>query len=256
MRIPPPSQSVQQRHKPPTLEGLPRGFDTHFHPDRMRSRLHLDAATPLDEVLDQAGQPLDESSFDLVRAVQVFCDPPTWPQDPTFHQCWKIAVGLHPENVSSHRSNQLDKLQSLLSSPNVIALGEVGLDFTAGNWEQQGKVLEKLFKVADTNKPIILHLRGTAEDRYQRAPLEECIKIAHAAGIQPNQKFHLHCFSGSCKEMALWTKNFPETWFGYIGMVASFDEHQLSAVRFLNAKRFVLETDAPLPMASPRSPRD
>ncbi|XP_046555868.1 uncharacterized metal-dependent hydrolase YcfH-like [Haliotis rubra] len=99
--------------------------------------------------------------------------------------------------------------------------------------------------MADINKPIILHLRGTAKDRYQRAPLEECIKIAHAAGIQPNQKFHLHCFSGSCKEMALWTKNFPETWFGYTGMVASFDEHQLSALRFLNAKRFVLETDAP-----------
>ncbi|XP_046572564.1 putative deoxyribonuclease TATDN2 [Haliotis rubra] len=165
----------------------------------MSSRLHLDAATPLEEVLDQAGQPQDGSSSGL----------------------------------------------SLLSSPNVIALGEVGFDCTVGNWEREGKVLDEPFRLADPNKPIILHLRRTAEDKYQRAPLEECIKIAHVAGIPPHQKFHLHCFSGSFKELTHWTQTFPETWFGYTGMVASFDEHQLSGLRSLNAKRFVLETDAP-----------
>ncbi|XP_071081710.1 uncharacterized protein [Haliotis cracherodii] len=242
--LPGPSTRPTPSSAPPNPERLPRGFDTHFHSDRMRSRLHLDAATPLEEVLDKAGQP-KEVTINLQKALQIFCDPPTWPQQPIFHQFWKTAVGFHPKNVQAMDPDQLYKLRHLLSSQDVIAFGEIGLDFTVGNWERQGQVLGQLFKLAPSTKPIILHLRGTTADTYQQAPLQECLQIAKAAGVPSTQRFHLHCFSGSFKEVALWTKHFPETWFGYTGMVASFDDQQLSALRFLNAKRFLLETDAP-----------
>ena len=136
------------------------------------SHCHLDALEPdeFDRALSEAravgvdllvtvGMDVETST----RAVQIAHD-----QDGVF-----AAVGLHPWLVQDHDGAPIADLQSLVeASPEVVAIGEIGLDFVDNSWlglsyrdpdlraGQQDAFRAQLALARDSGLPVVLHSRG------------------------------------------------------------------------------------------------
>ena len=104
------------------------------------------------------------------------------------------AVGLHPQNLEGYTLDDLQTVKELASSPKVIAIGEVGLDYY---WEKKEDVGEnqRRFFIAqiqlanELHLPLSIHARNATEDMYEIL-----------SGHPPLYGAVLHCYSGS-KEM-------------------------------------------------------
>ena len=77
------------------------------------------------------------------------------------------AVGVHPGDVHSFQSSDLDAFKAFLEHPKVVAVGEIGLDYyhRIDNKNLQTDVLVQFLQIArDFNKPVILHSRESLTD--------------------------------------------------------------------------------------------
>ena len=63
--------------------------------------------------------------------------------------------------------------------------------------------------------------------------------------VPTNTKIYLHCFSGDEYVLQQWRGVFPNLYLGFTRLVNSFDEHQMKALRSVDNKHLLLETDAP-----------
>ncbi len=148
------------------------------------------------------------------------------------------ALGLHPECVGNklpQNNSWLYDLAELLSVKNVVALGEIGLDYY---WEENApRDIQKFYfeKQLELSKeldiPVVIH------DREAHADTFELIKKYHPRGV-------LHCFSGSL-EMARQLVNLGM----YIGLggVVTFKNarNSLEVAKNIDENYLLLETDAP-----------
>lgn len=147
----------------------------------------------------------------------------------------KASIGLHPQELSTFPTDYLVQIANLASNPNVVAIGEIGLDYhydDCASRTTQIRIFEEQIELANKlNLPIIVH------DRDAHADTLELLTKHKPKGI-------VHCFSGSV-EMAQEIIR--------IGMYIGIG----GAVTFKNAKKpalvaqniplskIVLETDAP-----------
>ena len=146
----------------------------------------------------------------------------------------RAAAGIHPHYAAQATEEDFAAVESLLSRPRVVAVGEMGLDYhyDYSPREAQLRVAERLIEMAARHgKPIIFHDREAHEDTL------ELLKKHRPRGV-------LHCFSGSVEMAAEILK---------LGMYIGLG----GAVTFKNAKtpplvaafvpedRLLLETDAP-----------
>lgn len=141
------------------------------------------------------------------------------------------AVGIHPEIINDF--NKIDELEDLIKNNNIIAIGEIGLDYywNKENKESQKECFIKHLELAEKyNLPILVHTRESIQDTF------DILKSRKLKGI-------IHCFSGSY-EMA---KEFIK--LGYklgIGGVLTFKNSKLyEVIEKINLKDIVLETDSP-----------
>ncbi|WP_249029317.1 TatD family hydrolase [Tannockella kyphosi] len=101
------------------------------------------------------------------------------------------AIGFGPNDCLNTTQQDINELEQYMSDPNVVAVGEIGLDYY---WDEVGKEKQQeIFQLQidlakKYDKPIVIHCRDAFEDTYQM--LE---RNGHR-GI-------LHCYSGSV-EMA------------------------------------------------------
>ena len=101
------------------------------------------------------------------------------------------AVGIHPENLEGVNEDSLKEIETLAHDPNVIAIGEVGLDY---HWfhdpkehENQKTWFKKQIDLANKlNLPLTIHGRDASED---------LLKIL--SETTPKFGAVLHCYSGS-----------------------------------------------------------
>ena len=63
--------------------------------------------------------------------------------------------------------------------------------------------------------------------------------------IPSEQRIHLHCFEGSQQLLADWIGEFPNTYFGFTGLVQHFNEAKKQALRSFPESRLLVETDSP-----------
>lgn len=147
----------------------------------------------------------------------------------------KASIGLHPQELSTFPTDYLVQIANLASNPNVVAIGEIGLDYhydDCASRTMQIRIFEEQIELANKlNLPIIVH------DRDAHADTLDLLAKHKPKGI-------VHCFSGSV-EMAQEIIR--------IGMYIGIG----GAVTFKNAKKpalvaqniplskIVLETDAP-----------
>ena len=145
------------------------------------------------------------------------------------------AYGLHPCYTADHTDGHVRDLEAFLT-PNVVAVGEIGLDTWQGTDDlprQQALFAAQLAIARHARLPVILHARKThdlllKEIRRQRF---DCGGIVHA-------------FSGSLQQ----AQQFAELGFlmGF-GGGATYDRAQKlhGILRALPLSALVLETDAP-----------
>ncbi len=104
------------------------------------------------------------------------------------------SVGVHP-NEQQGREPGLDELLALADNPDVIAIGETGLDYfhSKGDLEWQQQRFRRHIAAANiSGKPLIIHTRDAAEDTLKIMQEESA---AEAGGI-------MHCFTGDWETAA------------------------------------------------------
>lgn len=80
------------------------------------------------------------------------------------------AVGIHPHDAKGWDSKTAARIEELLQSPKVVALGEIGLDYhyNYSTREEQVAAFEAQLQLAGQyNKPVIIHNREAHQDTLE-----------------------------------------------------------------------------------------
>lgn len=166
----------------------------------------------------------------------------------------RCALGLHPYYADQFSPAFLESLRARCRVPEVVAVGEVGLDYVKTELprELQRKTLETILAACkDWDKPVVVHCRGAYED------LRAVLKNIYQGPSQTNRFWGVvHCFSGNADD-ALFCRDLgfalgvdgPVTYPKNEGLREAFKQAGVSSL--------VLETDSPyLPPQSSRGKRN
>ena len=156
----------------------------------------------------------------------------------TAHPDIWASVGIHPHEADSHAHIDTAKLVARASDPNVVAIGESGLDYYYDHSDrvrQQASFRSHIAAARDTGLPLIVHTRDAEDDTYD-IMADEMGKGKYTGVI--------HCFTAS--------QDFAEKALGlgfYIslsGIVTFKNARDLqSSATKIPADRLLIETDSP-----------
>lgn len=146
-------------------------------------------------------------------------------------------IGWHPTEAGSYTPDIEKRLQQLLTTPKVVALGEIGLDYY---WMEDPKdVQDRVFRrqiaiAKEMNLPISIHTRDAMEDTYKILKEED---IRDIGGI-------MHSFSGDPEWMAKFLDMGMH--ISLSGVVTFKKALEVQAVaKAVPLDRLLVETDAP-----------
>ena len=145
------------------------------------------------------------------------------------------AIGLNYDTIDSVIEEDLIKLENLIKTEKIVAIGEIGLDYywTKENKDKQILFFKKQLELAKKyDLPVIVHARDSVQDVYD---------IIKESGLN---KGSMHCYSGSL-EMA---KEFIKLGFkiGIDGPITFKNNKKgLEVVKNIDLKDILLETDSP-----------
>jgi TatD DNase family protein len=147
-------------------------------------------------------------------------------------------VGVHPHHASELTAELLGELSELAREPQVVAVGECGLDYFRNfspHADQQRAFHHQLELAARTGKPVFLHQRDAHTDFL--AILRE-----HAATLRGGVA---HCFTAGAQELDSYLE--LGLAIGITGWLC--DErrgaHLVPLMRRIPAERLMIETDGP-----------
>lgn len=202
-------------------------IDTHAHLDDQKF------TRDLDEVLTRAkeegvariicvGEDLTSSRHALALAEQ--------------HQMLSAAVGVHPHDAAGVLPRTWDGLRILASSSQVVAWGEIGLDFhyNFSPPEKQKEVFRKQLEIAgELDLPVIIHDREAHQET-----LEILKDFPDLAGVI------FHCFSG---DLCIAEECLERGYYFGIGGTLTFPNNKelCQVVAEVPLERICLETDCP-----------
>jgi TatD DNase family protein len=144
------------------------------------------------------------------------------------------SAGLHPHDAESFTHETIDEIRTLAAQPEVVAVGEAGLDFhydNAPRRKQLDSFAAQLELAAEINLPVVVHSRDADRDTIER------IRAA------PGARGVLHCFTGGPE---LLEAGLDAGWMvSFSGIVTfrNFADEEL--VRRVPADRLLIETDSP-----------
>jgi TatD DNase family protein len=223
-------------------------IDSHAHLDSERYTGELDA------VLDRAWAAgvrgilsigIGDGPSTMHRALELAREHRTRPNTP---RLW-ASVGIHPQEASSADRAALTRLDALLSAPEVIACGEIGLDYYhADNPPREVQLRafrDQMGLAAAQGLPILIHCRPTNDGKAGETDawddtleiLEEEWEPEHLGGV-------LHCFTGGPEHArrAL-AAGFMISFAGNLTYPSNSALRDIAAAVPLD--RLLIETDAP-----------
>lgn len=164
-----------------------------------------------------------------------------------YEGCWSTA-GVHPHDSSQWNEATQERLRALASMPEVVAIGECGLDFNRNfstPAEQERAFSAQLALAAELEMPVFMHCRD-AHERFLALLDPWLDKLPGAV---------LHCFTGTEQEAQDCLAR--GLFLGITGWVC--DERRGLALRALlpmiPADKLLLETDAPYLLPRDLSPK-
>lgn len=151
------------------------------------------------------------------------------------HDDVRVAVGVHPHRAASWNVDALSRLTELARDPRVVAIGEIGMDFSGRSAPpdvQEAAFRGQLALASLLGLPVVIHVRD-AGDRV-RAILGD--------GVLPTGM--IHCYSEGPDELPAWLD---------LGLHISFagtvtypgSERLRAAAALVPPDRVLAETDAP-----------
>jgi len=146
------------------------------------------------------------------------------------------SVGVHP-NVTEGRDPSADELVAMADDPNIIAIGETGLDYfrSQGDLEwQRERFRQHIAAAKQCGKPLIIHNRESTED---------CLDILKQEGADEIGGV-MHCFveNWEIAKRAM-DLNF---YISFSGIVTFKSAQELKEVaRKMPINRMLVETDSP-----------
>jgi TatD DNase family protein len=145
----------------------------------------------------------------------------------------RCTAGVHPHEAESARADDYAAILDLSAQPEVVAIGETGLDFHYDNSPRdiQRAVFESQIGIAaDTGLPIVVHSRSADGDTAAM------ITGAGVRGV-------LHCFAGG---PALFDAAMDAGWYvSFAGLITFRNFDNTALLRAVPADRLLLETDSP-----------
>ena len=206
---------------------MPQLVDSHVHLDDDRFAADRDAV--IERARDAGVGTM------IVPAV----DAASWPRIRALcasHHGMFPAFGLHPMFLARHASGHLDALSTWLDDNNVVAVGEIGLDFHVEGLDpdrQRHYFTSQLQLARERKLPVIVHARGA---------LEEVILTLRRSGGATGGV--VHSFSGSEQQARhLWDMGF------HIGIGGPVTYERAQRLRRIVAQMpiefLLLESDAP-----------
>lgn len=157
-------------------------------------------------------------------------------------------AGIHPHDAKTFDYSTLKILTELAKKPEVVALGECGLDFNRdfSPRDKQLEVFEAQLQLAcDLQMPVVMH---------QRDAHNEFTKVLTKYRHQLKQVV-VHCFTGTEQELETYID--LDCHIGITGWIC--DErrglHLLESVKKIPNNRLMLETDSPYLMPRNMKPK-
>lgn len=148
----------------------------------------------------------------------------------------KAAVGFHPHDAAGVTPEDFEQLAGLAKSPQVVAIGETGLDFY--RLLSPPHIQEQIFRrhlrlAAELNKPVIIHTRDA---------LPQTFRIIKDEPL-PARRGVMHCFNGDRR----WARAFLKKGF-YLSLAGPVTYPRSGLQELLKTTpldRLLLETDCP-----------
>jgi TatD DNase family protein len=164
-------------------------------------------------------------------------------------------AGVHPDEAANLDDAVLAKLDKLLAAPEVIACGEIGLDYywdTAPRAVQQEAFIEQMELAAGHRLPIIIHCRAAERaGTGDTAAWDDTLDLLDRHWRQTGLGGILHCFAGTIDHARRAID------FGFLISFAgniTFPKAQAirDAAQALPLASMLVETDAPFLTPVPR----
>ncbi len=151
------------------------------------------------------------------------------------HEDVRVAVGVHPHRAASWGPDALDRLMEFARDPRVVAIGEIGMDFSGRSGPpdvQEAAFRGQLGLAALLVMPVVIHVRDAGE------------RVRAILGDGPEVRGMIHCYSEGPDELPRWLD------FGlhisFAGTLTYPGSDRLrAAAALVPADRLLAETDAP-----------
>ncbi|MDR2213428.1 MAG: TatD family hydrolase [Pseudomonadales bacterium] len=147
-------------------------------------------------------------------------------------------AGVHPHEASHFDEHTSGALRDLYALPEVVAVGETGLDYNRNYSpvpDQERVFAEQLALAAETQLPVFLHQRD-AHSRFLPILKEQRDQLSRAV---------VHCFTGTREELSDYLD--LDLYIGITGWICDERRGQelQNLVKDIPRHRLLLETDAP-----------
>jgi TatD DNase family protein len=147
-------------------------------------------------------------------------------------------VGVHPHEADAHPDLGSAALVNAASHPDVIAIGECGLDYyydKSDRHAQRERFQAHVDAARQSGLPLVVHTREAEEDTSEM--LETAVKRGGVTGV-------LHCFTGSAE---LARKGLDLGFYVSLSGIVTFKNAQdlQETAKWLPADRMLVETDSP-----------
>ena len=174
----------------------------------------------------------------IVTGTHVECSQTALALTKRFPQQLFATAGVHPHYSSKWNQDTKEHIKQLLALPNVVAVGETGLDFNrdfSPRDAQKFAFEEQLNLAIETQKPLFLHERDAFDTQY--GMLRE-YRESISNGV-------IHCFTGS--EAALKAYLDLDLYIGVTGWICDErrGEELQRIVKYIPDNRLLIETDGP-----------
>ncbi len=146
-------------------------------------------------------------------------------------------AGIHPHHADQVAADDWAKLEALFAEPEVVACGEIGLDYhydLADRASQRAVLARQLGLAANTSLPLVIHCREAFDD---------VINLLTEAGY-PGRSVVFHCFCGTPAEAR---RIAEQGWrASFTGLVTYKSAGQVQEIaRTYPADLLMIETDSP-----------
>ncbi|MBT3252245.1 MAG: TatD family hydrolase [Candidatus Marinimicrobia bacterium] len=143
-------------------------------------------------------------------------------------------AGIHPHEAKDCPPNYLNELESFVTHPKVVAVGEIGLDYFYNFSDPDIQIRmfrEQLEFAVSSDLPAIVHTRDSDDD------------LVHHLTQSGNRYGVVHSFSGD-KSMAEKLIQLDYL-ISFTGMVTFIKEALPEVVEWIAADKYMIETDSP-----------